>query len=125
LGLTQADANVARELLETAWNAIVHIGTNLHDNGQPVLPLAGGGAGVAAPPAAPAFAGLLGLLGGLGHGAVAGGAAAVAAPYNLTNEKGSFFAFIQQEHEKRAEDKQSASTWYRRNMDRIPKIAAM
>ena len=62
-----------------AFYAIVHIGTNLHDNGQPVLPLAGGGAGVAAPPAAPAFAGLLGLLGGLGHGAVAGGAAAVAA----------------------------------------------
>ena len=124
LGPTQADATTAVALLETAWTSIVHIGTQLHNKELPALVAPeDDDVGVAPPAAAVAFAGLIGLLGGVG--AAAGGAAAGAAVYTLADERPSFFAAIQEEFVKRAGDRVSACSWYRKNMGRIPKIAAM
>ena len=45
--------------------------------------------------------------------------------YTLADEQPSFFKFLQDEFVKRVDDQLSACAWYRKNMERISKIAAM
>jgi hypothetical protein len=130
-GLAQADAVNARTLLERAWTAVVNIGVRLNSRAHPpaaaAVPPDADDDDAAAAVQAPAFAGLLGLLGGGGGVAAAGGGFGVAgAPaYSIADERPSFFSFLQEEFVKRDGDRVSACAWYRRNMARIPKIAAM
>ena len=123
-GASQANAVAAKALLDRAWTAISTIGSTLSNKARPPTAASDSdehdaGAGAIVP--APAFAGLIGLLGI--NGAAVGVPAAGA--YTLADEQPSFFKFLQDEFVKRADDQLSACAWYRKHMERIPKIAAM